>query len=274
LELEQLATEYHVPHEAVQDCLNPSHLPKCEVLEDGTLFVIIRAFDHRSSNDDVGMKEMTGKLALFVRKDFLLTIHRRTYPFLESDFGERTGSPLQTAIAILKKAVITWEEPLEASERKVEQLESLLHRGDGVLTSLVTLHSLRSRLATLKRLAIHTLSVVQKIPIANKKEEVALRDLRETVDGLLFFSDELLEDATSLINLELGAASQRTNQVIRVLTIFSVFFMPLTFIVGIYGMNFEHMPELRSPWGYVGVWIAMTAVTISIALWFRMKRWI
>jgi magnesium transporter len=60
----------------------------------------------------------------------------------------------------------------------------------------------------------------------------------------------------------------------RVLTIFSAFFMPLTFIVGIYGMNFEFMPELSSPIGYPAVWAIMIAITAGIYAWFRVNGWV
>jgi magnesium transporter len=60
----------------------------------------------------------------------------------------------------------------------------------------------------------------------------------------------------------------------KVLTIFSVFFMPLTFIVGIYGMNFEFMPELNSRFGYLGVWIAMIMVSAVVWNWFKRRNWL
>ena len=68
-----------------------------------------------------------------------------------------------------------------------------------------------------------------------------------------FYADELLEDVNNLLSIQLALASHRTNEVVRVLTVFSVFFLPLTFIVGIYGMNFQFMPELRQRWGYPAV---------------------
>jgi magnesium transporter len=60
----------------------------------------------------------------------------------------------------------------------------------------------------------------------------------------------------------------------RILTVFSAFFLPLTFIVGIYGMNFEGMPELDNPWGYPGVMVFMALVTLVIYLWFRKRGWL
>jgi magnesium transporter len=76
------------------------------------------------------------------------------------------------------------------------------------------------------------------------------------------------------VQLAISVASQRTNEVIRVLTIFSVFFMPLTFIVGIYGMNFRTMPEIEWVWGYPFAWGIMISVTLAIGLWFKRRGWL
>jgi magnesium transporter len=84
----------------------------------------------------------------------------------------------------------------------------------------------------------------------------------------------VLEDVNNLMNLFLSLSAQKTNDVMKVLTIFSVFFMPLTFIAGIYGMNFEFMPELRQKWGYPGVLLLMVLVALFIYVYFKKKKWL
>ena len=74
----------------------------------------------------------------------------------------------------------------------------------------------------------------------------------------------VLDNVTNLMNLYISFSSQKTSDVMKILTIFSVFFMPLTFIAGIYGMNFDFMPELRQKWGYPGVMILMLIVVAII----------
>jgi len=78
---------------------------------------------------------------------------------------------------------------------------------------------------------------------------------------------------TNLLNMQLALAAHRTNEVVQVLTISSAFFLPLTFIVGVYGMNFEHMPEITHPLGYPFVWIVMIAVSAAVWSWFRRRGW-
>lgn len=84
------------------------------------------------------------------------------------------------------------------------------------------------------------------------------------------FDNNTLESTS---NIFFSSQTQRMNQIMKTLTIFSVIFMPLTFIVGVYGMNFENMPELRNPNGYFRVWIAMIAIAIGMVIYFRRKRY-
>ena len=68
--------------------------------------------------------------------------------------------------------------------------------------------------------------------------------------------------------------AERTNEVVRVLTLFTAVFMPVTFVAAIYGMNFARMPELDWPWGYAFAWVLMLATVAVTLVWFRRKRWL
>jgi magnesium transporter len=111
------------------------------------------------------------------------------------------------------------------------------------------------------------------VPAAGRAATL-FRDVQENAESYHFYADELLDDANTLLTVQLSLASHRTSEVMRVLTVFSVFFLPLTFIVGVYGMNFEFMPELREPWGYPAVLALMAAVTFVIYRWFRRRGWL
>jgi magnesium transporter len=91
---------------------------------------------------------------------------------------------------------------------------------------------------------------------------------------LQVFYEQLTEDALNLVSMYMSISANKSNEVMKVLTIFSAYFLPLTFIVGVYGMNFEFMPELEWTFGYPLVIGLMVLVFILIYSWFRRKKWL
>jgi magnesium transporter len=79
---------------------------------------------------------------------------------------------------------------------------------------------------------------------------------------------------SGMLETYLSSVSNRMNEVMKVLTIIATIFIPLTFIVGIYGMNFEHMPELKWRFGYLFIWGVMLTVGIGMGLFFKRKKWL
>ena len=105
-------------------------------------------------------------------------------------------------------------------------------------------------------------------------EAQAVIEARAHSDSLAMFADGLDDDLDSLVNVQLSLASHRTNEVVRALTVFSAFFLPITFIVGVYGMNFDFMPELRSRFGYPAVLIFMLGIGVGMLIYFRRRGWV
>jgi magnesium transporter len=110
------------------------------------------------------------------------------------------------------------------------------------------------------------------------KEELPLNpavmeDLRDTVERMYVECDLVRDNLNQLLSIHFNVSTQRVNEVILVLTLFSAFFLPLTFIVGIYGMNFKMMPELSWKYGYPAAWGLMVLVVLVIWQWFRRKKW-
>lgn len=275
-DLAALATEFDLPGELLRDCLGPKHLPKHEKTGDAA-WIIVRWFDSSAGPEETAFREVTHKLVLFWKGDAVLTIHRKRFPFVdELRFATgTTASVSELFLAIFQKAVGSFGPALEEIEDRLEALEGAALEDQLAAATLLSFHHTRNRLSTFKRLFWHTLSAYQKLDIPLDRPLKAMhKDIRERIEQHLFFADELLDDTSSLMNLELSLAAQRTNQVMRILTIFSVFFMPLTFIVGVYGMNFRHMPELEWTYGYGLAWALMVGVTGAIWIWFRKNRWL
>lgn len=279
-ELEALASEHGLHATSVQDCLEPGHLPKYERFGD-SVFMIARAYDERAAHDADTAQQLTRKIAIFLCEHLLITVHRSEQRFLEDqkrslakrlqpskDCGERI------VIALLDAVLDTYWPPLDEAERAVGVHEKgLLERRD-VATVIREVYVLKRKVTALRWMGRHTVDMIQKLKTSSEATNPRLTDLKENSDGLYFAADELLEDVNNLLHLQLSLAAHQTNEVMRVLTIFSVFFMPLTFIVGVYGMNFKFMPELEKTWGYPAVWAVMIATCAAVFVWFKRRGWL
>ena len=279
-ELEALAREHGLHATTVHDCLEPAHLPKYERLGDKT-FLIARAFDEAASAEGDTLQQLTRKLALFYGEDLLLTIHRVEQRFLEElkatlpeRLKEHDSLAERIVIAVLDGVLDTYWPPLDEAERSVALFErKLFQRGD--VTALIReVYLLKRKVTALRWMGRHTLDLIQKLKASSEVLQPRLTDLKENAEGLYFATDELLEDVNNLLHLQLSLAAHQTNEVMRVLTVFSVFFMPLTFIVGVYGMNFEFMPELKLHFGYPATWGVMLAAAGAIYVWFKRRGWL
>ena len=289
-ELSELVADYGLHPLSASDCLDPEHLPKYEVFESHT-FVILRAVDADAPRTADTVQALTRKLAVFAGSGFVITIHRTDQPWLTA-LQERglANVPLKHATRsdgiqvhlltqLFNAALDTYQRPLEEVELTLDRFDAKVFEGtvdDGAefRADLREIHRLKRQVTLCKRLLWRTVDVTQRMVPSAGKAAALLRDVQENAESYHFYADELLDDANTLLNVQLALASQRTSEVMRVLTVFSVFFLPLTFIVGVYGMNFEYMPELRERWGYPAVLLGMGVVTFAIYRWFRVRGWL
>jgi magnesium transporter len=103
---------------------------------------------------------------------------------------------------------------------------------------------------------------------------VYLRDAQDhiirVIDTVEFYRDLI----GGMIDLYMSSMSNRMNEVMKTMTIITTIFVPLTFIVGVYGMNFEFMPELHTQFGYYIVWLVMIVIVVVLFVFFRIKKWL
>jgi magnesium transporter len=223
-------------------------------------------------------------VAIFWGPDFLVTIHRKDQPYLTAvmqQWAQRTAAPAEThplwadLLADLTNAAVqTYEPPLVDAETRVDAFEAQLLSKHDVAAVVRELYQLKRRVTLAKRLLWRTLTVVARYPLPGERAGSLMQDLRENTESMHFYADELVEDVVNLLHMQLSLAAHRTNEVVQVLTIFSAFFLPLTFIVGVYGMNFQYMPELSQRLGYPAVWVVMALVCLAIGMWFRRRGWL
>jgi magnesium transporter len=279
-ELDEIARKYGLHPTSVLDCLDPEHLPKYERIGE-TSFFIVRAFDERSEPSAETIQQLTRKIAAFYGDKFLITIHRKDLPFIaqlrESHIQRAKTREMRLSYIItdLINAVVTsYEKPLEEAEATTEVFEVNLFDPKRADPPLQRIHVLKRRVNLIKRLLWQTVVVVHKMAPSFERNAPLFQDAAENAESYHFYADELLDEVNNLLSIHLAMASHKTNEVMRVLTVFSAFFLPLTFIVGVYGMNFDFMPELHSRVGYPLVMLTMLGVSAAIFIWFRRRGWL
>jgi len=278
-ELQQISEEFGLHATTIQDCLEPEHLPKYEKLDEN-VFIICRAFDEACAPDADSVQELTRKIAIVFSKDFMITIHRVDQAFLKSIRERWRNTPnlsAKSAFFLLHEVFLavlqSYEMPLQKAMLSLDNIENeVFHKLEK--HHLEDLYYLKRKAGVFKEMFYLSRDILRSLTFESKHYLPFLQDLRENADRLFFLSQQLYENTTNLLNLHISLSAQRTNEVMRVLTVFSVFFMPLTFIVGIYGMNFNHMPELEWRYGYFLTWLLIILVAFALYSWFRRRGWL
>jgi magnesium transporter len=111
-------------------------------------------------------------------------------------------------------------------------------------------------------------------PLIKETTEIYLRDVYDHTVQVMDTIEVYREMLSGMLDIYLSSVSNRLNSVMKVLTIIATIFMPLTFIAGIYGMNFKYMPELEWRWGYPAVWLIVAVIGISMLIYFKKKKWL
>lgn len=276
-EMESLSKEYGLNHHVVRDCMEPEHLPKYEFVDDVN-FLILRFYSRDPGKRNTTIQDVTNKIAIFYTDELLITIHKTEVAFIKVIRDKyvttgRCGKPTDVVTRIIWHALETYEEPANRLAEQTDFFENQIIQMQTHKDQLEALFLIK-REASLS----HKVLLLMREPINHVHpqgdNQSALQDVFDQHLKMLTLYNQVLEDVNNLMNIYMSFTAQKTNDVVKILTIFSVFFMPLTFIVGIYGMNFEFMPELDEKWGYPFVILLMIVVTSVIYFWFKRKKWL
>jgi magnesium transporter len=167
---------------------------------------------------------------------------------------------------------------LEFMGEKIEVLQQTVV-ADPKPETLNEIHGLKRQLLFVRRAVWPLRDVMNNLsrsdcPFLQEATKLFFRDVYDHVVQIVDTIETLREMVSASLDMYLSSVSYRLNAVMRVLTVITTIFMPLSFIASIYGMNFEHMPELKSTWGYPIVLVAMTVVGLGMLILFRNKRWL
>jgi magnesium transporter len=169
--------------------------------------------------------------------------------------------------------ILSYEAPAIELDQYIDFYESKIFLRTKTPDLLKRLYQLKRKSSIVRRVLILTRDIVNRLEGAHIQGPF-INDVQDSMVHITTLYEEIQEDVHNILSIYLSISSQRTNEVMRVLTVFSAFFLPLTFIVGVYGMNFRFMPELNWKFGYVFSYIIMITVTVFIYRWFKRKKWL
>ena len=265
---------------AIQDAQRDRHPAKLEAFENFT-FALLKGL----TADTVDIDFDTLQIALFFGDEFLVSRRVRESVSIDGawqDLQETSKAvsvrPTDVVYRITRRITDRFRGILMALELRLEELEQQMYeRADDKL--LAELMETSSQLKKLRRHLNYQLNLMQRlaqpglpgVPVDARHEFTDLYENNERLVSLSALYQELIND---LISGYISVSSHRLNQIMKVLTIVTVLFLPLGLVAGLYGMNFDNMPELHTRYGYFFVLGLMVTIVISLLLVFRRKRWI
>jgi magnesium transporter len=279
-EIEQIGRYFNLHHLLVEDVIHSRQRSKVEDYTDH-LFLAIKKITYNKER-----KLKVDQISIILSGSLVLSFNECAEENFEIAAGNLSANKgpirkrgadylLYTLLDITVDNYFITLEELEGSMERVEtQLltkpkNDTLHLLNLIRRDLVTLHRwiwpMRDVINSLEKNAVEFIQ---------PETSVYLRDVH---DHIVHISDTINSSRDMLLGLYdvyLSNSSHRMNEVIKVLTIISTIFMPLTFIVGVYGMNFKNMPELSKPWAYPAVMVLMLFITIGMLIFFKRKKWI
>jgi magnesium transporter len=264
----------------LEDIANTTHRPKVEEHDD-FLFIILKMSYFNMESREV----VSEQVSLVVGKNYVISLQEKEGDILEglrerirNNRGKirKLGSDY-LMYGIMDSIVDHYFSVLEHIGEEIEEIEEqLLISANQELLSKI--YALKQELVYLRRSIWPMREVVSLLQrsdydLISDDINVYLRDVYDHTVQVAETVETFRDMSSGMLDLYLSTVSNRMNEVMKVLTIFAAIFIPLTFIAGVYGMNFEFMPELKWKFGYPVWWAIILILSIGMLIYFRKKRW-
>lgn len=273
-ELQHVLGSYYNCHPLViEDCIKLKQRPKLNVYPEHAMITFY------SVDDSLHHRE----IAIVIGKQFVITIYNEEIPLLEElreemlKIPSKMEGPGRILYHILDACVDLYMEVVDKVETTIEGLEQSLYHNPKTNMG-PRIFRMKRKLHNVRRTFVEERNVLGNIMHADFKytgedANVYFMDIYDHLNRVVDSVDSYRESMTGLLELQMSLKSDRMNEIIKVLTLVSTFFMPLSFIVGLYGMNFHDIPELNWRYGYAYVWALMILITVFMWWYFKKKKW-
>ena len=226
------------------------------------------------------------QVCILVSERYIVTFQERYFAFFDGVRErirnprslERSGGPAQLTYALANALVDQYYPIVDSIADDLDALEEAI-LDDPTPDLVAQLHGLQRQITALRRVARPQVDALYKLShldttIVPEAAAVFLKDAEDHARQILGRLDAARDVATDLMNAVLATLGHRQNEVMKLLTLVGAIFIPLTFMAGIYGMNFEYMPELKIRMGYPTLMGSMAIVAIGMVLYFRKRGWL
>jgi magnesium transporter len=279
--LQQLGTVFGLHPLTLEDVVSTQQRPKLDDYQD-YLYIVLRALDYDTAAGQVQGEQVS----LVLGPRFVLSLQETNAPLfravrerLRKTTGRlRASGADYLAYALLDSVVDGYFDILESVSQRIEGLEDELVESPGSFV-LQSAHALRREMILLRKAVWPLREVVSSLERGESRlirpgTRVFLRDIYDHTVQVIEAVESFRDMLSGLQDLYLSTVSHRMNEVMKILTILATIFVPLTFLAGVYGMNFIHFPELKWRWGYFGFWLVSGTIAVAMLAYFRRKKWL
>lgn len=265
----------------LEDILNTNQRPKIEFSEKN-IFIVLKMLSYNEREDHVEAEQ----ISIVLGENYVITFQENDddiFDNLRETIRKIKGQirilgPDYLAYALLDTIVDYYYILLEKIGQKIENYEELL-LGSSKPDILKDIYILKRENLVLRKSVWPLREVIAKMErvdstFLHRSTHPFIRDLQDHTTIVIETVDAYMEMISNLVELSLSIGNNRLNEVMKILTMISTIFIPLTFIAGIYGMNFQYMPETEWKWGYFVILSVMVILGILMIIYFRRKKWL
>jgi magnesium transporter len=267
----------------VEDMLADAPTPKLERY-DGYLYIVLHAL---LPGWDKDLDLTLADLDMMLGSNYLLTVHGPELPsivaaraLVQKNPALLRRGPAFVAHAIIDVLTERFLPLMERLDREIDVLETAIMRAPSP-DHLQTILDLRHALSRLRRVGMHQRDVLSRLSRSEPALELVpegarpfFRDAYDHFVRVTDLNDAFRETLSAAMEVYLSVQGHKLNEIMKMLTLISTIMLPLTFIAGVYGMNFDVMPELHWRWGYFGALGSMSVTALGLVGYFRRKRWL